>query len=53
MKARIIVLVLVLGAAGGVAAYFLGPAGAKNEPTTTRTVRAIPHRSTTDSGPRK
>ncbi len=40
MKARIIVLVLVLGAAGGVAAYFLGPAGAKNEPTTTRTVRA-------------
>lgn len=40
MKARILIPVLLLGAIGGVAFYFLGPAGAKDEPTKSRMIRA-------------
>lgn len=39
MKARILLPVLLLGAIGGVVAYFLSPAGAKDEPTKVRMAR--------------
>lgn len=40
MKARVLIPVAMLGVIGGVAAYFLGTAGAASEPSKARTVRA-------------